>query len=123
MNKIIKDQLSKVQIADLSNFNKETNTYYIPKYNAIKPIIGNYYIIKLDSQLLSEKSEIAKILASNWNNNYYPNSIYYKAEIINIMGKYIKINGLGFDYETNQDLNNIWSGWLSLDNIEIIKKL
>ena len=36
MNKLIEDQLKKVTCADLSNFNKETNIYLIPKKRDIK---------------------------------------------------------------------------------------
>ena len=36
MNDIIKKQLQQVKIADLSHFNKEDNTYFIPQKKTIK---------------------------------------------------------------------------------------
>ena len=35
----------------------------------------------------------------------------------------IKVNGIAYDYENNQDLNHMWSGWLPLSDIEIINKI
>lgn len=46
-NKIIEEQLKKINDADLSNFNKEENTYYIPKKQTIKIEENNCYILKL----------------------------------------------------------------------------
>lgn len=47
MNKIIKEQLDKVTRADLSNFNEETNTYFIPKKNEIKVENNKAYLIHI----------------------------------------------------------------------------
>ena len=47
MNKIIEEQLKKVERADLSNFDKEKNTYFIPKRQDIKIEEDCCYLIQL----------------------------------------------------------------------------
>ena len=47
MNKIIEEQLKKTENVDLSNFDKETNTYYIKKRQDIKVEEDQCYILKL----------------------------------------------------------------------------
>ena len=39
------------------------------------------------------------------------------------MAKMIKVVGVGFDNNTQQDVSYFWSGWLTLDEIEVIKKI
>ena len=47
MNKINEKQLKKTENVDLSNFDKETNTYYIKKRQDIKAEEDQCYILKL----------------------------------------------------------------------------
>ena len=47
MNKIIEEQLKKTENVDLSNFDKETNTYYIKKRQDIKVEEDQCYNLKL----------------------------------------------------------------------------
>lgn len=39
------------------------------------------------------------------------------------MAKMIKVVAVGFDNETQSDISYFWSGWLTLDEIEVLKKL
>lgn len=118
MNKIIEDQLRKVEYADLSNFNPETNTYIIKKRVDLKIEEDGCYLIKLKSSAFNNQGVIV-----NWNNNSMPEYDTLKVDVSKKMGKMIKIVGLGFDLATNTDTGKFWSGWLSEDDITVLRKL
>ena len=46
MSKIIDEQLKKCQVADTTNFNPDTNEYFIKRRVGIKIKVGSYYILK-----------------------------------------------------------------------------
>jgi len=119
MNKIIKEQLNKIQVADMSNYNKDTYSFIIPKYNADRFEEDKCYLIELDNILIIDNKE--SILQSNWNNNTYPKHKYLKIDVNKVMGKMIKVNSIGYDCINKKDLNEIWSGWLPIDLIKIIE--
>ncbi len=121
MNKqkdLIKQQLSSVQFADLSNYDKETNTYYIPKINQIKLKINHQYIIKIKDSLYFND-----ILKTNYNNNSVPPFNCYLIDIMSILNRIIKVNAIEYDIENNKTLSNSWGGYLSIKDIEIIREV
>lgn len=115
---IIKKQLEKVEYADLSNFNAETNTYIIKKRVDIKLEVDNCYLIRVKPSAHNNF-----VVISNWNNGSMPSSEYLKVDISKIMGKMVRVVGVVHDYQTHQDLASFWSGWLSTDDIEVISKV
>lgn len=117
MNKLIKQQLEKVQLADLSNFDPDTNTYHIPQHRAIILKEDDYYDIKLKSSILTDTA-----LRDNWNRGSTFPSFRYKAEVEKVIGRMVKINGVVVDAEGN-DTNSFWSGWISTDYIESASKI
>jgi hypothetical protein len=121
MNKLIKEELKKVSVADLSNNNPSKGEFYIPRIKKIKLEENMYYIIKLEDSLLNP-SEMST-LASNWNKGTIPPSKYLKVDVSKILGKMIKINGIGYDYDTKKDLDVMWSGWLPIELLEILEKI
>ena len=118
MSKIIQEQLQKVNFADLSNFNPETNTYIIPQKKDIKVEVDGCYLVKLLPTFYT--NEVVKV---NWNENKTPIYDCLEIDITKILGKMIKVNCIGYDEKENCPLNYFWSGWLYLPDIEIIKKL
>lgn len=115
---IIKKQLEKVEYADLSNFNSETNTYIIKKRVDIKLELDNCYLIRVKPSAHSNF-----VVLSNWNNGSIPTYEYLKVDISKLMGKMVKVVGVAHDYQNHQDLGSFWSGWLSTDDLEVIAKL
>lgn len=118
MTELIKKQLDQVQYADLSNFNAETATYLIKKRVDMKIQTDSCYLIRLKQ---SARSNMAVI--TNWNSGSMPNFNCFKADISKIMGKMIKVVAVGYDERLNQDIPSFWSGWLNIDDIEVILKL
>lgn len=118
MNKIIESQLSKVREADLSNFDPETNTYKIPRKREIKVEEDGCYLVKCKPTLFTNI-----VLKTNWNNNSVPKVDYLKIDVSRKMSDKIKVVGLGYDFINDKTLDYFWSGWLTLGDIEVIKKL
>lgn len=120
MRKLIKEQLSQVQVADLSKFDNATNTCFIPKY--IKPNydIGKCYIIKLSNLVVNNATSV---WASNWNNGTYPKNNYLKIYVSKILGKMIYVDAIAYDIEADKDLLDMWAGWLPESEIKQIKTL
>ena len=118
MSKIVEDQLKQVQIADLTHFNPENNTYFIPQKKTIKLDVEHTYLIKLEDSIFSNE-----LLKNNWNNGSIPDCNYLKADISKKLPNMIRVVAVGYNPYTNQDISYFWSGWLTLDEIQIIQKL
>ena len=93
---LVKEQLNKVVYADLSNYDEKTNTYHIPKINQIKLQINHSYIIKIKDSLYENE-----LLKSNYNQGRTPPYKSYLIDIVSILGKIIKVNGVEYDLEKN----------------------
>lgn len=114
MNKIIEEQLKKIQVATIIQDTKNKNIYKIPKYCKPTYIINKYYIVRLDKNIINNTTSI---LATNWNNGRAPKAEYYKIYVNNIIGKMIKVDGLEYDYINKCDKAQIFSGWLDINDL------
>lgn len=113
MREIIKNQLLKCTYANLNNFNPETNTFYIPKYSKPQYVIGKMYLVQLPVELLNNSS----VVAANWNNGSAPKFQYLKVYVSKLLGKMVYVDSIGYDPNTRQDINSLWSGWLPTEEI------
>lgn len=118
MNKVIQDQLQKVQFADLSNYNEQANTYIIKKRTEIKVEEDKCYLIHIRPPAFHDVA-----LNTNWNSGNAPLFSYMKVDVSKKMGKMIKVTGLMHNIDTGSDESQFWSGWLSLDHIEVLKAI
>jgi len=121
MNKLIKNELTKVSVADVSNYDKNKGQILIPRIRKIRLEENSYYIIKLDKRLLNP--EDMSVLYSNWNKSTVPPHHYLKVDVSKILGKMVKVNSISYDYENKQDLNTARSGWLPIEQVEILEKI
>ena len=120
MNKqedLIKQQLSSVQFADLSNYDRQNNIYHIPHTNQIKLKINHSYLIKIKESIIN--NDIHKV---NYNEGKVPDIGRYVIDVISILNKIIKVNAVKYDEEKEKETNVWWSGYISLNDIEIIKE-
>lgn len=118
ISKLIRDQLNKTIYADLSNFDELTNTYFIKKREDVKIEEDNFYLIHLKMSAFTNKT-----ISDNWNAGSIPPVAYMKIDASKVMGKMVKVLGAGFDIENNRDLSVFWSGWLCVDDIEVLYKI
>lgn len=118
MSKVIQDQIRKIQNADMSHFDEETNSYFIPQKKEIRVEQDNCYLIHLRGVAFSNQT-----VNINWNNGNSPKHPYMKVDISNIIGRMIKVVGVRYDPIMKLDSAEFWSGWLSLDDIEVLERL
>ena len=105
MNKLIKDQLTKVTSVKLE-FDDDTEELYIPKTDEISSLsvkIGNIYKVELDDSLLHPLSN--STFAANWNSGRVPKNKVYIIDVIDILYNYIKCNGVAIN-----DQSDSWYG-------------
>lgn len=121
MNKLIKNELNKVSVANVSGYDENKSELFIPRFKQVRLEENSYYLIKLDDALLNPNE--MSTLSSNWNRGTVPPQKYMKIDISKILGKMIQVTGIGYDLENDKDLNIMWSGWLPITGIEVIKKL
>lgn len=114
MREIIKKQLLKCTYANLNNFNPETNTFYIPKYSKPQYVVGKMYLVQLPLNLVNNTSSV---VAANWNNGTAPQFQYLKVYAAKLLGKMLYVDSIGYDINTRQDINTLWSGWLPTEEI------
>ena len=74
MTSLAKKQLSKVKFADLSNYDANTNEYFIPKKVEIKLELNNCYIIKV-----SDSWRTNKLIANTKTAFLYTEKVVYYA--------------------------------------------
>jgi hypothetical protein len=120
LRQIIKEQLDKCQFADLNNYDPNTNTFYIRKYCKPTYELNHCYLVRLPLNIVDTPDSV---LAVNWNNGSYPKAQYLKIYISKAIGTMIYVDSIGFDFETNQDLNLMWSGWLDTQMLTQIAAL
>ncbi len=109
------DQLKKIELADMSHFDKETNTYYIPKYSKPTYAVGGYYLVSLDVNFVNNTTSAHAV---NWNHGTAPKDAYMKIYVSKVMGKMIYVDSLSYNMETHSDGANMWSGWLNINDIK-----
>lgn len=128
MNKYIKEQLNKVKVCKVPQFNDSTEVIFIkqqPLFDKVKnqPFEENhYYLIELEDYVINPPPGFS--LHTNWNNNISPTQKYYKCQVVKVMNKMIKILGVGWDNIEKKDLDNeIWDGWLPIKSVNIISEI
>lgn len=115
MNKFIKDQLSKLKIAEISS--EDGNTILFKKKdNLVSSLgfsVGNSYHIILKDYILHPYEGFT--LHSNWNNDIIPTDNEMNIEVIQVMGKMIKFRGIGIHD------GKFWTGWVPISSATIVE--
>lgn len=122
-NKIVEQQLKKVQLADLSNCQEKEDCYVYLINKHVEAVLeeDKCYLIKIDIRRLNS-DDYAYLV--NYNKvNVYPEHEYMKIDVIKKIATLSQVNGIYYDYENKKDLNKSWSGWLPQDVIKIIEVL
>lgn len=124
MNTLVKEELRKCRVANLPEYDDSTTEIIIPKGGkvAVSPYqAGKCYVIELADHILNPNDD--SMLSSNWNKGTVPPGKYMKVEISEVMGKMVRINGYTYDPIFNQDLFQMWQGWIPNQGIKIISEL
>ncbi len=123
INPKIKQQLHMLKIADIPDIQENKYVYFFDKRTPTQFLIqeGHYYLLELESYLLKPSNDFT--LHANWNNNIIPKNKYLKCRVVKVMGKMVKIEGVGFDYENKTDLDKYWDGWLPIKSVKILREI
>lgn len=122
MNKIIKEQLDKIE--GLPPYDDNTTELIIPKSstnpNDLK--IGNMYVLKLAVYIINPPSGF--LLADQWNKGITPKSEYIRCEVLQMMGKMIRVGAIGYDIDTDTDKTDVYESlWLPVSGVKIVRNL
>ena len=114
MNKFIKEQLDNLESVDVQQVSE---LEYIIKRKASSDSISlnHYYLIELADYIIHPSDNFT--LAANWNSGLVPTSKQIKAMVTQILGKMLKIDGIGDDNKTYMGL------WLPMGGIKVVKEL
>lgn len=122
MNPLIKKQLEKLKFL-IGRWDENTTKINILQNEAGSLYLkqGMCYLIKVEDYIVHPFDGFN--LHDNWNKGTHPNHIFMKCEVEQIMGKMVKVNTVGYDYQNQLDTNDIWSGWLPEKSIKILEVL
>lgn len=122
MNSFIKEQLKKCKVAELPNLEQAKEVLFIPKKEPEKePELNHYYIIELEDYVINEPEGFT--LSANWNKGTKPTCSYYKVQVVQLLGKMVKVSGISYDVINSTDLSDVWTGWLPRASFHIKKEL
>ena len=114
MNRILKQQLLKVNIP-LPEWNDNTTHMIISRDYSVKKksefTIGASYDIIIEDYIVNEPSNFT--LSSNWNGGTKPPEHCMIVTIKQIMGKMIKVSGVG------KTSGTYWEGWLPQKGMKV----
>lgn len=127
MKDIILNQLQRVMVAELPPYDQTTTHMTIPKKGGMdsmqsevfKP--GHFYIVELEDYIVHPPENFS--LHQNWNNNVLPQVRGYRCLCVQVMGKMVKIDGVGYDWISHTEINTQWCGWVPLKSIKIIQEI
>lgn len=117
MNKFILEQLNSIKHITLPEYNENTVELFIPKNSTINydVNVGSVYRIQLDDYIIHPYDDFK--LHENWNSNIIPTDNVMNIEIIEHLGKMIKISGVGVHD------SKVWTGWVPKSSMKIIERL
>lgn len=124
MNKFVKEELSKVKVAQLPEYDDTTVSMIIPKHSGVDGDDlkqDRCYLLCIEPYILNPPEGFT--LHDNWNNGVAPKHQYMKAEVNVLMGKMVKVTSVGYDYQNNMDTNDVWEGWLPRSAVKIVREL
>lgn len=138
MNRVIKDQLDMLKSLEFQvdgkpskdfpeTFSKVVFFKSNSKLDSLKDdnslSIGKSYLIEFANYIINEPENFD--LSKKWNNGIKPKSSIAKIKVLDIKGKMIKVNALGYDLKRNIEiLDDLCSSlWVPMKAIRIIKVL
>lgn len=124
MNKLIFEQLHKVEHVILPPFDNDTTLIKIPKGNIRKELkfeVNHYYLICIDDVIINPNGPTT--LSINWNGGTNPPTKYMNIVCRQVMGKMVKVEGVGFDLQNSCTINVSWLGWLPQGNVKILEEI
>lgn len=125
MNQVVIDQLKKVKVADLPQWDEDDVELIIPKkvgtYKRTDLVEGCKYIVELEKYIVEPFEGFT--LHDNWNKGVPPKHRCLYITIKQIMGKMIEVESVGYDYKSKSIIYDVWNGWLPRKGMKILEVL
>jgi len=126
MNELIKQQLDKVKLAKLPEYDDLTTSMFIPRGQRLVSVssnnlqVGNIVVIKLENYIVNPPEGFT--LADNWNSGISPKSFYLKGRIQQIIGKMVNFEANGFNINTGNVIDSEYYSqlWLPIKGFKIL---
>ena len=121
---IIKSRLNRCKVAVIPYFDDNTDELIIEKGDQITEDSvkqGDYFLIELEDYLIKPSDNFN--FHVNWNKNIIPKDKFMKCEVTHLMGKMIRIVGVGYNPNTKTDLMTSWEGWLPKKSVKFLTRL
>lgn len=114
MNKLIKEQLNNVKIANVPDYSDTDGTMLLKKLDIktdVGFVQGKSYNVELKDYIVHPYEGFT--LHTNWNNDIVPTDTEMAVEVIQLMGKMIKVRGIGVND------GKFWVGWVPMSAVKI----
>ena len=124
MNKVVEEQLKKVKVAQLPPYDETTLRMTIPKVNSIINSDlneGQCYLIQVEDYIVKPFDGFS--LHDNWNKGIVPTDMLMNIQVLQVMGKMVKVEGVGVDINLGVTLPCSWVGWLPVGNVKIMEEI
>lgn len=113
------EQIKQCKVAKVASYDAEEHIYHISKYSKPTYDAQKYYIVKVASNFVNNPNTV---LAINWNRGTAPQTEYLYIYVEAVSGGYMKVEARGYDIQTDNYLDNYWSGWLEINETEQIRR-
>lgn len=112
MNKFVKRELEKV--SDLLPAWDETTTHLVIENENVAPMlynVGDKFTIRVENYIINQPVNFS--LAENWNGGTVPPEEILDVEIVQLLGKMLKVKAIG------KCTHIAWEGWLPTKGFRI----
>ena len=124
MSKILSNQLKMVTSVDLSDVPSDFHVLVIDKQQTLEDVdlnVGQSFLIELEDYIINPPPNFT--LSDNWNGGSNPTQKYMRVIVVQVMGKMVRVQGVGFDMKTHENIGDVWEGWLPRKSIKVKKVL
>lgn len=121
MSAAIERQLKKLQFAKPIRSEKDPNKVFFRKIESLRLEVDSCYLIRLGEGITHPNS--SSTVAANWNGGRVPPHDCYKCDVEALMAGMAKIQGLAYDEAAGRDLDDMWEGWVPIDELTVISKI
>ena len=124
MNKVIKDQLEKINRVIVPKYDDNTTLLHFSKadkYNPPTLVENRCYLIQVEDYIVHPFEGFD--LHINWNKNVPPKHVFMKVQVLKRMGKMVQVASVGYDMKNHLDTNDMWDGWLPEKSIKILEEI
>lgn len=121
LDKIIKEQLDKLEVARVSAYSEEKHRYLFKKIEQVNLKIGTRYLLQLNKNLIN--GEMNGVLVNNWNHGKVPTHTLLNVEVKEKLGTMFLVSGFYLNDDYTKIENETWEGWFPIEQVSVLKEI